>query len=143
MLIRNMIIEDMQELALLYKQFWHEDSDLGRMRSNFKVIAERGYYVVLCAIDNNKLVGSVMGIICDELYGQCKPFMVIENMIVDAGYRKRGIDKALISNLERIALERHCSQIILVTEASRADACAFYESVGYDSNMHKGYKKKL
>lgn len=98
---------------------------------------------MLSAIDDNKLVGSVTGIICDELYGQCKPFMVLENMIVDIRYRNKGIGKALIEDLERIALERQCTQIILVTEANRNDACSFYEQIGYSRDTHRGYKKKL
>ncbi|MBP2637047.1 MAG: acetyltransferase [Firmicutes bacterium] len=38
---------------------------------------------------------------------------------------------------------KNCIQIILVTEANRIDACNFYKSVGYCSNTHKGFKKKL
>jgi hypothetical protein len=37
----------------------------------------------------------------------------------------------------------NCSQILLVTEIDRIDACQFYESVGYNPDTHKGFKKKL
>lgn len=143
MIIRNMIIEDLPELALLYKQFWGKESDLKSMKELFKILSDRDSHIMLSAIDDNKLVGSVTGIICDELYGQCKPFMVLENMIVDIRYRNKGIGKALIEDLERIALERQCTQIILVTEVNRNDACSFYEQIGYSRDTHRGYKKKL
>jgi ribosomal protein S18 acetylase RimI-like enzyme len=72
-----------------------------------------------------------MGVICEELYGDCKPFLVLENMIVDETYRNQGVGKALVSELEKIATKRNCTQVILVTESNRIDACKFYESAGY------------
>lgn len=70
---------------------------------------------------NGLLVGSVMGVTCEELYGSCKPFLVLENMIVDRKYRNKGVGKALISEIEKIAAE----------------------TLGYSPNTHKGFKKKL
>lgn len=76
------------------------------------------------------------------MYGDCKSFLVLENMIVDKEYRHRGIGTALISEIERRAAEK-CNQIILVTDTNRIDACKFYESVVYKPETHKGFKKKL
>ena len=67
----------------------------------------------------------------------------LENMIVDNRYRNKGVGKALITELEKKAFEHNCSQIILVTETDRIDACKFYESAGYNPNSYKGFKKKL
>lgn len=143
MLIREMIAEDIPQLAQIYKQFWDEESSIETMYQKFKKFHDSGSYILLSAVENNLLIGSVMGVICGELYGDCKPFMVLENMIVNKKYRNNGVGKALISELEKIASEKDCTQIILVTESNRIDACKFYESVGYNSNTHKGYKKKL
>lgn len=63
-------------------------------------------------------------------------------MVVDQGTRRKGIGKSLLSRLEEIAKSRDCSQIILVTELERVDACLFYEACGFTTN-NKGYKKKL
>jgi transcriptional regulator GlxA family with amidase domain len=35
-----------------------------------------------------------MGILCEELYGQCRPFMAVEDVIVSAGI-SAGIDMCL------------------------------------------------
>ncbi|MCO1603554.1 GNAT family N-acetyltransferase [Desulfosporosinus nitroreducens] len=143
MIIRDMIAEDIPQLAVLYKQFWNEESSIESMYENFCKFHEDDSYLLLSAVENNQLIGSVMGIICGELYGDCKPFMVLENMIVDNKYRNHGVGKALISELEKKAFENNCSQIILVTDTNRIDACKFYESAGYNPDTHKGYKKKL
>lgn len=84
-----------------------------------------------------------MGVICEDLYGKCEPFMVIENMIVDEEYRRKGVGKALIQEIEKQATVLNCTQIILVNEANRDDACNFYASLGYNPDTHKGFKKKL
>jgi ribosomal protein S18 acetylase RimI-like enzyme len=62
-------------------------------------------------------------------------------MIVDKSRRRRGIGRALYAHLEKSAHEVGCAQIILVTEASREDACGFYEAMGFHPDKNKGYKK--
>ena len=143
MIIRDMFVDDIPQLEKLYRQFWSEESSIETMNKQFEKLLKNESHIFLVAIENNKLIGSVMGVICGELYGDCKPFLVLENMIVDKNYRNRGVGKALVSELERIAANRDCSQIIFVTERNRVDAVKFYESAGYSSETHVGFKKKL
>lgn len=143
MILRKMIADDIPQLAKLYEQFWDEESCVETMCEKFNQFRENGSHILLCAVENDQLIGSIMGVICGELYGDCKPFIVLENMIVNIRYRNQGVGKALIYELEKIAADKNCTQIILVTEANRTDACEFYQSVGYNPDSHKGYKKKL
>lgn len=138
-----MIVDDIPQLAQLYKQFWNEESCVESMCKNFEHFHETGSHILISAIENNQLIGSVMGIICGELYGDCKPFMVLENMIVDKDYRNKGVGKALISELEKKASYKNCTQIILITDTDRINAREFYKIVGYNPDSHQGYKKKL
>lgn len=143
MIVRKMMAGDIPELAQLYKQFWDEDSCLDQMYKQFDKVTQAGTHILLCAVENGRLIGSVMGVVCEELYGDCRPFLVLENMIADKNSRNKGIGKALIAELEKIAAEKNCTQIILITETARIDACKFYESAGYKPDTHKGFKKKL
>jgi ribosomal protein S18 acetylase RimI-like enzyme len=143
MIIRKMRKEDIPELATLYKQFWKEESSPELMLPRYKTLACNESYILLSAILDNQLAGSVQGIICDELYGTCRPFMVIENFIVDSTLRRKGIGKALFVEIEKYAIKNNCHQIVLVTENDRYDACRFYESVGFNPGKHKGFKKEL
>ena len=99
--------------------------------------------VPLVADQQNNLVGSVMGIICEELYGDCNPFMVVEDVIVDKHQRRLGIASSLMRELEICALKHNCNYIIFVTESERTEAHRFYESLGYKSDEYKGFKKRL
>lgn len=82
MVIREMIAEDIPKLAQLYKQFWNEESLVEIMHEQFIKFQKNNSHILISAIENNKLIGSVMGVICEELYGDCKAFLVLENMIV-------------------------------------------------------------
>jgi GNAT superfamily N-acetyltransferase len=141
--IRELKFDDLPHLALLYKNFWNEDSDIQKMEIIFDKLKNNDSYIFLCAVEDNKICGSIMGIICYELYGNCDPFLVVEDMIVDVNYRRKGIGKNLFMEIEKIAKEKKCRQILLITESFRKDACGFYESIGFDPLKNKGYKKKI
>lgn len=136
------MIEDIPRLDEIYRQFWNEPSDAEKMKVTFHRLQEDDAYIFLSAVENNNLVGTVMGIVCGELYGSCRPFLLIENLIVDRGHRTKGIARALLAELEMRAKGRDCHQMILVTEANRKDACAFYKANGFQLN-NAGFKKKL
>ena len=143
MAIRKLIEDDLASLAVLYQQFWGEVSSLEKMRATFQRLKGNPNYIFLVAERQNRLVGSVMGIICEELYGDCKPFIVVEDVIVDKHHRRLGIASSLMRELERYASESNCNYIIFVTESERTEAHRFYESLGYKSDAYKGFKKRL
>ena len=141
--IRNLQEDDLESLAQLYQQFWGEKSSLQKMRTTFQRLQSNPNYIFLAAIQQNRLVGSVMGIICEELYGECKPFMLVEDVIVDKRHRRLRIGSSLMGALEKGAGAMDCNYIIFVTESERREALGFYESIGYQSDAYKGFKKRL
>lgn len=144
-MIRDLLRTDLPDLAELNKLFWDEEheSNLEKMYALFdRLNADPSYILLGYFSPDNKLVGVVMGIVCQELYGECQPFLLFENMVVDTRVRRMGIGKQLFLEVEKRAVLSGCRQIILVTEKSRASARAFYESVGF-SKEHAGYKKKI
>ena len=132
----------MPQLSELYRHFWGEASDVEKMKRQFVFLQKKGTHILLGAEENSRLMGSVMGVVCEELYGDCRPFLVLENMIVSPECRQKGVGRSLLLRLEQMARERACTQIILVTEKNRLDACAFYEACGFQQE-NTGYKKKL
>jgi GNAT superfamily N-acetyltransferase len=134
---------DLLALAGLYRQFWGEESCPEKMRTTFRRLTADPRYLLLGARDGGRLVGSAMGIVCEELYGDCQPFLVVEDVIVDETHRRLGIGAALMGELERLALKSGCSYVILVTESDREDARRFYSSLGFGADTHRGFKKRL
>jgi GNAT superfamily N-acetyltransferase len=86
---------------------------------------------------------TVMGVLCRELYGRCRPFMVVEDVIVDQAHRRRGIGTLLMRAIEQEAFRNQCSYIMLVTDATRREALGFYEHLGYHPDRYKACKMYL
>ena len=141
--IRDLAAEDLHSLAQLYKQFWGEACNLENMQIVYETVCKDPRYVFLVADDHGLLTGSVRGVVCAALYGNCKPFMVVDDVIVDMPYRRRGIGKRLMLCLEARALENDCSFITFVTENSRIEAQRFYSALGYDPDAYVGFKKNI
>ena len=143
MIIEHLKHSDLPQLADLYRVFWNENSSIEKMESTFCRLSENPDYNILVARDNEHIIGSLMGIICHELYGDCDPFMVIEDVVVDPDHRRKGIGSQLMKSIEGIASDAGCSYIIFVTEQTRIEAHRFYASLGYDPDQYKGFKKRL
>jgi len=56
-----------------------------------------------------KVVGSWLSITCEMLFGQCKSFMVIEDVVVDESFHRKGIGAAIMMHIEQHAKENNCS----------------------------------
>ena len=113
------------------------------MTDTFNKINGNPNYIILVAKIENKVVGSVMGIVCDELFGNCLPFMVVENVAVLKEYRRRGVARELLIKLEEHAKQRFCTTILFVSSEHRTAAHKLYESVGYGIDKVNGYRKRL
>jgi ribosomal protein S18 acetylase RimI-like enzyme len=135
--------DDLPDLAELYRQFWGEESSLDTMRMTYQRLAANPNYIFLAAKHDGQLIGSVMGIICEELYGDCDPFMVVEDVIVDKDQRRKRVGAGLMREIENVAVQRGCGYILFVTESNRNEAIRFYESLGYKSDDYRGFKKRL
>lgn len=143
MRIQQLAEQDLSALAELFKQFWGENSSLEKMRETFVRLAANPSYILLAAKQDARLIGFAMGIVCEELYGECRPFMVMEDLIVDGNRRRGGVGTALMQELEKCARKRDCCQIIFVTEANREESLKFYQALGYEFEPYKGFKKRI
>jgi ribosomal protein S18 acetylase RimI-like enzyme len=141
--IRKIKRQDLEALADLYKGFRNEKSSLPKMKIVLRKIEKKPDYIILNAFDNNRLIGTLMAVICNELYGDCHPFAVIEDVIVNENYRRQGIGRALMKEIEIKLRKRKCKNVLLITDRNRINAQRFYESLGFSRDTHKGYKKSL
>jgi len=100
-------------------------------------------YILLVARENDKVVGTVMGIICMDLVKDCQPFMVIENVVVKSEFRGIGVGIELMQHLETLARSRNCYYTMFVSSGHRKEAHKFYEAIGYEPGLVRGFKKYL
>jgi predicted N-acetyltransferase YhbS len=136
--------DDLCELAKLYEELIGKPTDLERMFESFEKIEKSSEYILIGAKDEKgNLLGSILGVICFDVLGECRPFMVIDNVIVKNGFRGLGVGRKLINYMEAVARTRNCYSIMLVSSFRRKEAHEFYEAVGYANDFVRGFKKYL
>lgn len=142
MIISKVEQSDLLAIGRLHEHFWGEASDMDLMASTLNALADDPHHVFLAARIDGECVGTATGVICHGLYGGFDSYMVVEDMVVDAAHRRMGIASALLAELESVARERSCKQVILLTESVRSDAVALYQANGFEARW-TGFKKVL
>jgi GNAT superfamily N-acetyltransferase len=133
--------EEIPELLELYKELGDFEMDLEESKKAYdKMLSDENYYL-LVAKEDDKIIGTVLGIVCHSLLILGKPFMVVEDVVVKEEYRRQGIGKKLFEEIDKISHERECLYSILVSSGHRKNAHVFYENQGYNDEV-KGFRKK-
>lgn len=139
--IRQIIYEDLNGLCQLFNDLIDRKTNYEKLIQVFEKIKNNNSYYILGAFKDNELVGSIMGIVCYDIVGECRPFMVIENVVVSRHMRRQGIGEELMKSIETIAREINCYYIIFVSGGQRKEAHAFYEKLGFKDEEVEGYRK--
>jgi len=136
--------ENLKGLKSLYEEaFEGSTTDYDGMVEIYNKIKDDPNYIILCIKNEDEIVGSVVGIVCNELFGNCLPFLVVENIAVFKKYRRMRIAKQLLERLEEFAIQRQCTTILFVSSEHRTGAHKLYESLGYGVDKVNGYRKRL
>lgn len=142
--IQKVTEKDLEQLAGLYEELAEEKQDIRKLEDVFQKIDSNSDYFLAGAVDENgALLGSMMGILCFDAVSGCRPFLVIENVIVKSTCRGRGVGRMLMERLEAFAKEHDCWYAILVSSAARTGAHKFYESLGFDKDPVRGFRKRF
>ena len=139
--IKKITHGDLPALAMLYKELMGEEFDPAELSAvAFNRIEANPDYMLIGAFVDAVLVGSLMGVACMDLIFDCRPFVVIENVIVGEAFRGHGVGGQLIAHIEDWAKGLNSSYVILVSGAKRTGAHAFYETCGYTDDV-RGFRK--
>ena len=142
MLIGRVTIEDLAAISALHAHFWGERSDVAAMAETLATLGDDDRHIFLAARIDGTCVGTATGVVCHGLYGGFDSYLVIEDVVVDPAFRRQGVAAALLDELEDLARETGCKQVILLTESCRDDALGLYQAAGYQGRW-TGFKKKL
>ena len=97
----------------------------------------------MVAIDkeSGEILGSLFGIVFEDICGDCRPILLIENVAVLEKFQGLGIGKLMFNEIERWGKEMDCHYEMLVSGMNRVGAHKFYEAIGFE--QVKGFKKYL
>ena len=91
---------------------------------------------LLVAEDDGKLAGTMVLIIVPNLSHNGLPWAVVENIVIDEGYQRRGIGRLLMDYAIARARGAGCYKIMLSSDKRRGEAHRFYRSLGFEASSH-------
>ena len=138
--IRRARAADAGELARLYAQLV-STSALSVLPEQLADLERSAQAALFVAEIDERLAGTVLVALCpDAMFGR-QPFAVVENIVVDADARGRGVGAALLREVDRFCLAADCSKIMLLSAIGRPRAHAFFEQAGYAGDRKRGFVK--
>lgn len=140
MLLEKLKIEDIPELLELYKELVPYNNTKEKSIDVYKEILEDDNYHLFVVKDNGVIVGSTLAVVIKSLATEGTPFLVIEDVIIKAGLRGKGIGRLMFEHIDNFAKNKNCSYSILVSSAHRKGAHKFYEAMGFKDEV-VGFRK--
>ena len=98
-------------------------------------------YLLVAEDAAGTICGSLLGVVFEDICGDCRPILLIENVAVLPEYQGKGVGRAMFEEIERWGKEMDCHYEILVSGMQRTGAHKFYEAL--DFQEVKGFKKYL
>lgn len=140
--IRLARYEELKEIVKLYKQLQPNDSDVSD-NSELKEIWDSIYkdpnlYYIVVEVDW-KIVSSCNIAIIKNLTRNLRPYGLIENVVTDLNYRKRGYATKALNFALDIARKNNCYKVMLLTGSKREETLRFYETVGFERGVKTGF----
>ncbi|MDX1345505.1 MAG: GNAT family N-acetyltransferase [Sedimenticolaceae bacterium] len=97
------------------------------------------YQLHLCEHDG-RLAGTFALLIMDNL-GECgTPSGVVEDVVVEPEFQRRGVGRAMMEHALGICRQKGCYKMMLSSNLRRTGAHAFYESLGFEKH---GYSFRI
>lgn len=138
--IRRAAFEDAHAIAALYNELV-ADPHIRGLPENVASLSTSSNSFLLVAGTGDQVCGTALLTLCaDVMYGT-QPFGVVENVVVTEGMRGRGVGRALLAEVEEIALAHDCSKLMLLSSVTREEAHTFFKRCGFLSDTKRAFVK--
>jgi GNAT superfamily N-acetyltransferase len=145
--VRRARAADLPALIGLYKELHLDDYSyrsptLAEMRKAFAAMARNRDHQLLVAESGGNVIGALHLMIFRHLGHGLRPVGVVENVVVAAAHRSRGVGERMMAAADKIARRNRCYKMSLTTNLKRGRAHRFYERLGW-RRTHFGYSLGL
>ena len=133
-MIREIRAEELDGLLTLYMQlhgnpFPEKDERLLALWQ--RILRDDGHHIIVAEEDGRIAASCVCVIVPNLTHGQ-RPYALIENVVTDSAYRRRGLASACLAYAKELAVRADCYKMMLLTGAKDSGTLAFYEQAGYN-----------
>jgi N-acetylglutamate synthase-like GNAT family acetyltransferase len=137
-IIRKATKQDLPRIIELYEELTEEKINVPRetLQRVFMEIDTFPNQEFLVAENDGLVVGTLFLQIVPNLSHDAKPWAILENMVVDSRFRRKGIGKELIEQAFVRSREAGCYKVQLLSNKKRYEAHEFYRALGFqDSSL--------
>jgi GNAT superfamily N-acetyltransferase len=134
-LVRKASAADIAAVLNLYAQPDLDDGNVLAVEEGVALFVRfSGYpdYTLYVAEQDREIVGSFALLVMDNLGHLGSPSAIVEDVVVAPDRQSQGIGAAMMRFALERAREKRCYKLMLSSNAKRARAHAFYESLGYE-----------
>ncbi|MDD6794822.1 MAG: GNAT family N-acetyltransferase [Clostridiaceae bacterium] len=136
MVIREIRKSELKELLSLYEYLKSDDipkesNELNDIWGN--ILNYNGQHIIV-AEEDNKIVSSCVVTIIPNLTHNHKSYALVENVVTNENYTKRGFATACLNYAKELAIKENCYKLMLLTGSKRESTLKFYEQAGYNKN---------
>jgi GNAT superfamily N-acetyltransferase len=142
---READVSDLAGLLELFVQLKPDDEKLphGEALEIWGKIRLLGNIKYFVALEGEKPVSTCNITIIPNLTRSGRPFGIIENVITDPAFRKRGIGRKVLEMAIEHARRERCYKILLLSSMNLTAAHSFYASLGFSGDTKKGFELRL
>jgi len=137
--VRRATADDAARIDALYGQLV---GDTARcvLPEHIRELSKNPKTALLVSVIEGLVCGTAL-VLCDDVMFERQPFAVVENVVVDAIARNRGVGAQLLRVVEAYCVTNDCSKIMLLSSSGRTDAHRFFERCGFDASLKRGFVK--
>jgi GNAT superfamily N-acetyltransferase len=133
--------DDFDAVMGLYRQLHPRDPVVedARAKDVFgQILRTPGLRVFVLEVEGVVVATTYLNLIPNLTRGAA-PYAVIENVVVDADRRGRGLGKEIMAGTLQVAWEAGCYKVMLMTGSRTPATHAFYERCGFSPHEKTGY----
>lgn len=135
-MIREITENDFDGLLNLYTQLHDNtmpDKTTDLMNLWSRIINDKDHHIIV-AEEDKRIVSSCVCVIIPNLTHNQQPYALVENVITDVAYRKKGFATKCLNYAKELAMNNNCYKLMLLTGSKKESTLNFYEQAGYNRN---------
>jgi GNAT superfamily N-acetyltransferase len=98
---------------------------------NIQTIHGLAYVVADC---DDRIVATCCLMVVPNLTRECRPFGIVENVVVDKAWRRQGLASQMLEFVKGLARQKRCYKLMLMSGIHREEAHALYVKAGFSGD---------
>lgn len=145
--VRAAIATDLPSLLRLYEQLadgfgWHSVGEAAAEAMLEEIASQPGRTLLTATFDGEVAGTADLVVVGPNITHAGRPWAMVSNVAVDARFRRLGLGRALMEEAARRARGARCYKLELTSDRRRAEAHAFYRSIGFQASA-LGFRRYL